>query len=283
MPFVMEGVFFVRCSKLFFSTIIFRAFRFIRNLQKPMKKYIVVLFGLLTTSNVVAQNDLKVVSKNKYLNYDLSIKMYNESSYSDSKTQLGVKPNPLNSLFRESEKTDVLRPTIAIIWRNKKSNFHEIELNRFTINVDNTQDVVYQNGQRITLNGGRTVSTNFSVRYEYIVQFGKKKNNRLVPALGFAVNPYYARENAQPHIATLFPTMVFETGFRTYVVPRATYYFSRKFFVDLNVPMTLAGFSIQYQNIKDPSLNPAQQKYGVFNFDMFRNTLQARVGLGFKI
>ena len=248
-----------------------------------MKKYLIVVFGLLATNNVLAQDDLQVVSKNKYLNYDFGIKLYNESSFSDSKIQLGTKPNPQNNLFRESEKTDVLRPTIAVSWRNKKSNFHEIELNRFNIDVDNSQDVVYQNGQRITLDGGRTVSTNFSVRYEYIVQFGKKKNNRLVPALGFAINPYFARENAQPHTSTLFPTLILETGFRTYVVPRATYYFSSKFFMDVNVPMSLAGFSIQYQNIKDPSLSPTQQRNSLFNFDMFRNMFQARVGLGFKI
>ena len=103
-----------------------------------MKKYLIVVFGLLATNNVLAQDDLQVVSKNKYLNYDFGIKLYNESSFSDSKIQLGTKPNPQNNLFRESEKTDVLRPTIAVSWRNKKSNFHEIELNRFNIDVDNS-------------------------------------------------------------------------------------------------------------------------------------------------
>lgn len=248
-----------------------------------MKKRLVVVFGLLAANNVVAHEDSRVVSKNKYLNYDFGIKLYNESSFSDSKIQLGTKPNPQNNLFREWKKTNILKPTIAVSWRNKKSNFHEIELNRFNIDVDNSQDVVYQNGQRIVYKGGRTVNTNFSVRYEYIVQFGKKKNNRLVPALGFAINPYYARENSQPYISTLFPTMILETGFRTYVVPRATYYFSRKFFIDVNVPLAFANFSIQYQNIKNPALSPTAQKYEVINFELLPKILSARIGIGMKI
>jgi hypothetical protein len=149
--------------------------------------------------------------------------------------------------------------------------------------VDNYEDVVYQNGLRIITNGGRTVNTNLSVRYEHIVQFGKRNNSRLVPSLGLGVNPYYERMSYLPKTTISFPIVILETGFRTYITPRATYYFSRKFFMDVNVPLALAGFSIQYQKIQDPSLSNSQQKYGVMNFDMFRNMLSARVGLGMKI
>lgn len=248
-----------------------------------MKKYIITAFGLLLANHVCAQDATMPESKNKHLNYDFGVKLYNELSFAESKTQIGVNPIPQNNLYRESQKTNILKPTIAVLWRNKKGNFHEVELNRFNIDVDKHEDVVYQNGIRIVVNGGRTVNTNLSVRYEHIVQFGKKKNSRLAPSLGFAVNPFYERLSYQPHISTAFPIMILETGFRTYITPRATYYFSRKFFMDVNVPLALAGFSIQYQKIQDPSLSGSQQKYGVMNFDMFRNMLNARVGLGLKL
>lgn len=248
-----------------------------------MKKYIIAAFGLFLANQVWAQDATKSESKNKHLNYDFGIKLYNELSFAESKTQMGVNPFPQNNLYRESQKTNILKPTIAVLWRNKKGNFHEVELNRFNNDVDKYEDVVYQNGMRIVINGGRTVNTNLSVRYEYIIQFGKKKNSRLLPSLGFAVNPFYERLSYQPNVSTAFPIMILETGFRTYITPRATYYFSRKFFMDVNVPLALASFSIQYQKIQDPSLSSNQQQYGVMNFDMFRNMLNARVGLGLKI
>lgn len=248
-----------------------------------MKKYIIAAFGLLLANHVCAQDATKPVSENKHLNYDFGIKLYNETSFVESKTQMGVNQIPQNNLYRESQKTNILKPTIAVIWRNKKGNFHEVELNRLNNDVDSYEDVAYQNGQRIVINGGRTVNTNLSVRYEYILQFGKRNNSRLVPSLGFGVNPYYERLSYLPKTTNAFPVMFLETGFRTYITPRATYYFSRKFFMDVNVPLALAGFSIQYQKIQDPSLSSSQQKYGVMNFDMFRNMMSARVGLGMKI
>lgn len=248
-----------------------------------MKKYIIVAFGFLCSNHVCAQDAAKSEFKNKHLNYDFGIKLYNELSFAESKTQIGVNPIPQNNLYRESQKTNILKPTIAVLWRNKKGNFHEVELNRFNIDVDKYEDVVYQNGQRIVINGGRTVNTNLSVRYEYIVQFGKKNNSRLVPSLGFAVNPFYERLSYQPDVSNAFPIMILEAGFRTYITPRATYFFSRKFFMDVNVPLALAGFSIQHQKLQDPSLSKSRQNYGVLNFDMFRNMLNARVGLGLKL
>ena len=246
-----------------------------------MKKYVVLALGLMASEDVFARVE-PLPKEHKHLEYRYAIKLYNEVSYRES---FDITSSSSQGVFRRThETTNYLRPTFAFQWRNKRNNFHEIELNRFNIEKDYSEDRKYDiNGQHIVLDGYRTITTNISVRYEYIIQFGKRKNSRLVPALGLGVNPYYLRQNFIPLTSNIFPQINAEMGFRTFLLPRLSYYFSKRFYLDLNIPLCVTDFSLLHQVIRDPSLPEHLQKYRIVELEAFPKMISARVGLGFKI
>ncbi len=121
------------------------------------------------------------------------------------------------------------------------------------------------------------------MRYEYVLQFRKAKNTRLVPALGFGYSGYYERQSYNPKTTIGFPVINTELGVRLFVVPRLNYFFSKKFYLDLNVPLCLSDISLQLYNIKDPALSVSAQKYGLVNFELFPKLMSMRLGVGMKI
>jgi hypothetical protein len=87
----------------------------------------------------------------------------------------------------------VMHPALAIQWQNGKHNFHEVELTRLLVNKNyNTYDVSTPAGgwER---SGSRNV-THVTLRYEYILCFAKKRDEKLGPSLGFGLAPSFFRQ-----------------------------------------------------------------------------------------
>jgi len=238
-----------------------------------MKKYISVIVLLLFIKSGWTQNT--------NLDYKYAIKFYNLATYEDyGKSGSDTNPYP----FRyTSTRLRILHPTFAFQWKTNKNNFHEVELTSFMLGItgkDSENDTT-SSGQSI--NGNELITTSISVRYEFILNFSKLKNTKLVPSLGFGINPYYGQFSYLPGIQTEFHTSEKYFGAKVFVTPRITYYLSSKVFFDLNIPLCF--FDTYFQSYKDenPELSLKERTTNTFSFDAFPKIFSVRVGVGLKL
>lgn len=246
-----------------------------------MKKYIVIALCALTYSNAFSQTEPDI-KFNKYLDYRYGVKIYNEAFYAKSTSFKNQIP-PLKNREIEMESIRFLHPVFGFQWRGSKGNFHELQLNQLNVAKDRIEDVTVDSlTSSYVIVDAKTVLTNISLQYEYILNFRKTENARLVPGVGFGVNAYYYKNNYEPLKANFLAQTNSDAGFRIFVTPRLTYYFSGRFFLDANLPVCLSNMYARTEKITDPALPSNRQKISTSNFEMFPSVFSARLGLGFK-
>jgi hypothetical protein len=133
------------------------------------------------------------------------------------------------------------------------------------------------------VSGNDLTTTLISLRYEYIVNFNKSKDKKLVPSIGFSINPYFKWNKFSPVISTSFPTSQSFFGARTFITPRLTYCIKPKFFIDINVPLCLS--DIYYLNDKkdNPAVPVNQRTITSYDFELFPKIFSGRLGVGLKL
>ncbi len=167
----------------------------------------------------------------------------------------------------------------------KKNNFHEIELTDFSLNKMSAK-IQIGNVNQDTLNlvdGNELTTTSLSARYEYILNFNKTKDRKLVPSVGFSINLYYKCDNYSPIFSTAYPYSDSYLGSKVFVTPRLTHFLTSKFFIDLNVPLCFANTYARVVNVKDPTIPIADRKVSTIDFQLFPKTFNLRLGVGLKL
>lgn len=240
-----------------------------------MKNYFVIVITILFIN--------KGWTQNTNLDYKNAIKIYNLTTFDEYRE---FKSDTTAYSFRYTTATvQILHPTIAFQWKTKKNNFHEIELTNFMLSKVGTQTEIVNNttGNGQMVSGNDLITTAISVRYEYILNFNKSKDKKLVPSIGFGINPYFKQNNYRPKISTSFPTSEDFFGARTLITPRLTYYIKPKLFIDINVPFCF--FDTYY--LKDKEDNPAvptkQRTITTYNYEQFPKIFSGRLGVGLKL
>jgi len=132
------------------------------------------------------------------------------------------------------------------------------------------------------MSGNKLFTAFLSVQYEYILNFNKSMDKKLVPALGFGINPYYRQNNSTPIIATSFHESEKYLGTKVYVTPRLNYHINSKFFIDLNIPFCIINTYLLTDKSEDPTLTIQERTTKSFNFQQFPFILSGRVGAGYK-
>lgn len=218
-------------------------------------------------------------SQNPNLDYKKALKVYNLTTYEDySKSK--------NDTTRFTSTTlQILHPTFAFQWKSKKNNFHEIELTDFHLAKARTKTEITKNlsdnGQ--LLSGNDLVTTSISVRYDYIINFCKSKDKKLVPSLGFGINPYFRLNKYVPTLSTSFPATEQFFGVRAFFTPRLTYYLTSKLFIDINIPLCVFDYYNLTDKVNNPSLTLNEQKNYSSSFETSPRIFSGRIGIGLKI
>jgi hypothetical protein len=219
-------------------------------------------------------------AQNSNLDYKYAVKLYNLTTIAD-KNQLYKDSNYVRSVSIDK----IAYPAAALQIATKKKNFHEIELSDLTIGRrDELTERIYPD-QTTTepVAGSVTTVTSVAVRYEYIIMFAKKKQAKLLPAVGMAAMPYYNRYRTDPAISAIFPTRDNIFGVRAFIVPRLTYYFNKKIFADLNVPVNLFDAQSHSTNTLNSALPAEQRTTTTFNFSGLPAYYSVRIGVGVKL
>ncbi|MDY0216530.1 MAG: hypothetical protein RBS19_06215 [Bacteroidales bacterium] len=240
-----------------------------------MKKKLLILILLIIAAKIGW-------TQNTNLDYKSALKIYNLTSF-DEQT-ISRRLTASSPLYQYTYTTlQILHPTIAFQWRSKKNNFHEIELTSFMLGkIGKTTDTITTNSAQ-TISGGDLTITAISLRYEYILNFNKSKDCKLVTSIGFGINPYYRQNTNSPKISSSFHTSDFNIGMRAFITPRISYFLTSKLFLDLNIPLCI--FDSFYYTGKDdnPALSLLERTTNTYKFSLFSKVFSGRIGIGIKL
>ncbi|MES2619232.1 MAG: hypothetical protein V4615_00150 [Bacteroidota bacterium] len=172
----------------------------------------------------------------------------------------------------------------AGFYDKKERNFHEFALSRiyYTNNV-HYHTVTDTTGRQMAEKIGKKKDFGIGFRYEYNLKLGKRNDRKSKFYIGFPVECYYVRQDFAPLYANSFNYHVNGFGLVTGVVPRYQYWFTKNFYLDIAIPITM--YEGLVSHIKDSNVNkPVSERnttdYRSYVGPPFPNF---RIGLGIKI
>ena len=168
----------------------------------------------------------------------------------------------------------------------KKDHFQAFEISR--IGVNTTDAIIYglDSLNRYTLNkGGVSISTvNVAVRYTYAFLIGNPEDaSRLKFYLGAAAGPYFERQNLQPLTSDIFPASSTTGGVKISAIPALRYSFADHWFLNVDVPLTLADFQMSATQSNNPAIPVSDRKTTTSDFDLFPFQALLRFGVGLRV
>lgn len=173
-------------------------------------------------------------AQNSFLNYRMALKVYNQTTYEERERSYLTGDSNMYTNFETDRSFQLIQPTIAFQWKAGKSNFHEVEISSIRLGKQGVKTVKTDNNTHLTetIYGKDIIQTSLAVRYEYILNFNKKADHKIVPSLGIGAGSQYNRIKQEPYISTSFPTTSTQVSLKLYVTPRLTYYLNSKLFLD---------------------------------------------------
>jgi hypothetical protein len=236
--------------------------------------------------NLLAVSSIALAqAQNPNLNYKTALKLYNTTTY---EAQTKLVPNSNSSALYNVNNTTALQylqPSIALQWHAKNKNFHELELTKLQLGkeVYNSKLVNDSTNATISADGGALVTTSIALRYEYIFNFIKARQTKLVPSIGLSGNPYFRQTTYQQIVSNDFKSTYSKTGFKAFITPRINYFITNKFFLDVNMPICIFDAVATSDYVGNPILPLANRTKNSFEFGPFPKYISTRIGLGIKI
>lgn len=235
-------------------------------------KHLFLTIMLLYATTLTAQQDS---TRNK------SLKLYVNTIYKPF-SDVYVPPNSYRAKVLTTA-YDYVQPSLAMMWQNKRGNYHEAELGMVSVGERYIMSQVLRDRTYYPRVDYRLNFIQAAVRYEYIIALNKRHNARWIPSLGLAAMPFFSRYEKAPYLAMYVPVTTTEVGMKHFVVPRLQVVLSKRVFLDFNIPFHLFDFSTQWQDIENPTLPQHAQEYRISNLRIFPGNNVVRLGLGVKI
>ncbi len=207
--------------------------------------------------------------------YKYALKAYNSFYFSNGNPPF----SPLYGYtWLNSRDYPLLHPSIALMWKGKNRISHEVELANF---VWQKRDDLRIDSPFVGTHLNHQSHFALAFRYEYMYRIGKE-TWRFSPIIGAGIAPYVQQHKTQFYTSASYPTNTFATGAKVYVTPRLNVRLTNRWFLDINVPITLFEPSLLKFVIQNPSLPLRQQNNSYFNFTGF-STISARVAVGVRL
>ncbi len=220
-------------------------------------------------------------------NKNLELKLYTNFSYTSFESVNLFNSDIPYTLRSEGKdmKIGYLSPAISISKPN--GNLHEFELSRLTFNQrdDELVQIADTTGSPVqTISGGRINDIIIGLRYEYSFRLLKKHENaKFRPFAGISINPYFSRNTYLPRLSLSYPTKETSIGMLLALVPRIVYTINDAWFIDLNIPISLADLSLRSTNVENPVLTATDRTSRTFEMAEFPLNIHVRLGIGFRL
>lgn len=242
-----------------------------------MKKNLLILILLIIGVKIG-------LTQNTNLDYKSALKFYNLTTFEEQ-----IKSRKINdsSYYYKYTNTNlqILHPTIAFQWRSKCNNFHEIELTSIKLGKIGTQTEIINDttNNSQTISGSDLKSTIISARYEYFLNFNKTKESKLIPSVGFGLNPYFIQNNYLPKVSNVFTNYEVKFGMKTFISPRITYFVTSKIFIDFSLSFCFFDTYYLIDREDNPTLPVNDRTIKTFNYHQFPRVFSGRIGIGLKL
>lgn len=225
-----------------------------------------------------------VSAQNPNMEYNYSIKLYNFTGHSFKDKTLRI-PGSAQYFYHQRSGWEVLHPTVAFQFKSRTGNFHEIEMSDLKLrkNTIIEQEINDSANTNFVIGGGQVTESAVVFRYENILIFNSDREKKLVPALGVGISPYFQGLGVILNVSNRFKTRETYLGANFFVAPRINYFINEKFFLDLNIPVTLFDLHLQSVVEDNPAIPVSQRKTSSLNFSMLPKIFSARVGVGMKL
>ena len=126
-------------------------------------------------------------------------------------------------------------------------------------------------------------TNNLGLRFEWNFPIFRKENSDFIAFLGVSMDPSVFYQKIKPMSTASFPTRVFELSNTLTVIPRVTYAFTNRFFMDINMPFSFVTFSGNYTYEDNPVLPSFARESINFRTRLPSNIWAIRLGIGYKI
>jgi hypothetical protein len=216
-----------------------------------------------------------------------ALKLY--STFSSSFASTRISSDTMNGVYvnERMNYSSFGRITPAFTIQTKNGNWHEFEISRFEISKRETESTQYDDSTNTTIQlVGGNVNRLVNIRLKYEINNVLLKNlkeSKFKPMLGFLLEPYYGRSKNIPKTSLSFLNTYAEIGASLGFVPRVTYNFTHKWFVDINVPINVIETTYSRTKIENPSFTAEQQSSSLIDIVVFPSGGSIRFGVGFII
>jgi hypothetical protein len=229
-----------------------------------MKTTFAAAIALLISFSAFAQNP--------NLDFKYALKGYNQSTLKFTE----------DNYLSESKITQVglFDPVVAFQWQTKKNNAHEVSLDYIGSGFYKRNGVQYDT---IQLDDS---GNSFSILagYEHLILFNKLQNTKLIPSLGFGVNPYFNYYHYKNTYDRFFSESTGSTiGAKVTITPRLLYFFNSRFFGDVNLPLYVADFFHESVTVIQKPTQEFDPSSRTSELEMFPKVYNLRIGLGLKL
>jgi len=226
----------------------------------------------------------QLFSQNENADSRYAAKIYNLSSFGQAYRTSGD-----TSVFGSKaigNGMSLVHPTFAFQLRGKKGNYHELELiNLYQIKNPVATDIFDDSSQTFVVlpDGAQQTATYLSFRYEYTMSFKTDDAAKMEFSLGFGINPHFSARKLESFTPTVFNSNQRTFGFRTFVIPRLSYFLTSKLFLDLNIPIAVTDMGFTRAQNFNPVIPEQQQTISNFNLQALPRVITCRIGVGLRL
>ena len=229
------------------------------------------LFLLFLSTKLLSQESTERVDIKLYTNFDYTPKYL----YNDSDT------------LREYEKEiNGFNFSPAMVFYSQNGNSNEIEISRFRLSN------IYNKEYRLidSLGAEEIFSANYEkqfelfLRYEYkLALFKEKEWEKFKTVIGFSATPYFQWIKHQPEVSYEFSSSRTTVGLFLSVIPRVEYKLNDRWYLDLNIPLSLVTMNYITNKSNNPLLPVEDRKVSIIDFHNGPIAFAVRFGVGYMI
>jgi hypothetical protein len=247
--------------------------------------FILITFLLIT-------NSISAQIKHDTTLYHYAIKGY--LNFTDN-TKTTIITDDTLFIQKNTEKNKTILPTIGWSRFRKNGRFNEFGITRLSLDYQykkSENKLLFQRDSFGNIIPGivdipsrevKIWTNNLGLRFEWNFPIFRKENNDFVAFLGFSTDPSVFYQKILPGTMASFPTRVFELSNTITLIPRVTYAFTNRFFMDINMPFSLVTFSGNYTHEDNPVLPSYARESINFRTRLPSNIWAIRLGIGYKI
>lgn len=180
------------------------------------------------------------------IKYIKSFKLYVNANYKEYSAEfINYKYSDKYSLTSEISYFNYGYLSFALELKNKKGNYHEMEIMPILIKVYNITDytTILSNNLTQATSGIKVTDIESNTSYQFNYCFNKKENSKISPYVGFGNNLYFNKMLISPYVSSTSFNGSTVIGFANSIIPGIKIKINSTSAIDINIPFRFFEFN----------------------------------------